>query len=159
MRVWKIVAGRRSKFLKAFIKEGIAALKTREAENKGKDSALANQGKLTTDEWNFINGLKEGDLLLLYKRGYISALGCVTGDYAYDATKFWKREKFFHTRPTVWRQLDTVKQKLPSHLKKTLSNMQVELQEVNDREDILDVVSIATAELFNEGTQDAWERD
>ena len=168
MRVWKIMAGERSKFWKHFINEGIAAMKANEEGDlegysnkkeflkKTRNFSSANKNQLTRigdDTWNFIYRVKQGDLLLLYKQGYISAIGYVTGEYTYNETVFWKGKKFFHRRLATWKLLDTTRQKLPTHLRRTLSNLQGTLQELDEKEDILEVCHIASNELFCQETK------
>lgn len=163
MRVWKIMAGEHSKFWRQFVTEGVAAIKAEEeGDLEGYKSQTEFAGKLERfssfhkkksnetygDAWNFVSSLKQGDLLLLYRRGYVSALGLVTGEYTYHDGRLWMGEKFFHRRPAAWKMLDTSKQQLSPHLKNTLSKSQGTLEEIIEKEDILEVCHMAANELF-----------
>ena len=163
MRVWKIIAGERSKFWRQFVEEGVAAIKANEegdlegypsqAEFREKIERFSSLSKKKSNEeyaeaWNFINCLSQGDLLLLYRRGYVSALGLVTGKYGYHDGRLWMGEKFFHRRHARWKMLDTSKQRLSPHLKNTLSKSKCTLEEIIEKEDILEVCHIAANELF-----------
>jgi len=166
VRVWKMMGGEGSKFWREFVIEGVAAMKANEEgdlygyssrkeflERVGGFSVLGKKNSINTctDAWNFISCLKQGDLLLLYRRGYVSALGFVTGEYTYHDGKMWRCEKFFHRRPVAWKMLDTSKQKLSPHLKNTLLNLHGKLEEINEKEDILEVCHIAASALFCQG--------
>jgi len=158
------MAGESSKFWKEFVAEGVVAMKARE---EGDLEGYASQSELlekverfrepskvkTCNEyvcaWVFVNRLAEGDLLLLYRRGYVLALGCVTGEYTYSDGRLWRGQKFFHRRPATWKVLNTPKQKLSPRFKSTLSKLQGELREISEKEDILEVCHLATKELFS----------
>ena len=157
------MAGESSRFWKEFVSERVVAMKAREEGDldgySSQDELLEKAGNYTESSsknsgdgyvwaWSFVNRIEQGDLVLLYKRGYVLALGCVTGEYTYSDGRCWKGQKFFHRRPVKWKVLDTPRQKLSPRLKNTLSKLHGTLQEINEKEDILEVCKLATTELF-----------
>ena len=162
------MAGESSRFWKEFVSEGVVAMKAHEEGDldgySSQDELLEKAGgyysentKESGDEyvgaWNLVSSLEQGDLLLLYRRGYVLALGCVTGDYTYSDGRTWRRQKFFHRRSATWKILDTPKQKLSPRLKNTLSRLHGSVREISEKEDILEVCHLATKELFCQGAK------
>ena len=163
LRVWKIMAGEGSKFWKEFVSERVVAIRAREEGDldgySSQDELLEktgtyhisnrkNSGEGYVWAWSFVSQLEQGDLLLLYRRGYVLALGCVTGEYTYSDGRFWRGQKFFHRRRASWKVLDTPRQKLSPRLKGTLAKLHGTLEEISEKEDILEVCHLATKELF-----------
>jgi len=157
------MAGESSRFWKEFVSERVVAMKAREEGDldgySSQDELLEKAGSYCASSskrsgegyvwaWSFVNRLEQGDLVLLYKRGYVLALGCVTGEYTYSDGRLWRGQKFFHRRPVKWKVLDTPRQKLSPRLKNTLSRLHGTLQEISEKEDILEVCQLATKELF-----------
>ena len=163
MRVWKIMAGEGSKFWKEFVSERVVAMKAREEGDldgySSQDELLEKTGSYHASSeknsgegyiwaWSFVSQLEQGDLLLLYRRGYVLALGRVTGEYTYSDGRFWRGQKFFHRRSASWKILNTPQQKLSPRLKCTLARLHGTLEEISEKEDILEVCHLTTTELF-----------
>jgi len=155
MRVWKISAGARSEHWKKFVAEEVSAFgawdegsfrnyKTREELfEKMKSYSLKERRKSTTshvEAWNFYKAVDIGDLMVLYRKGAILAIGVVTGDYDYDESKSWSGERYFHVRPTKWKILDPANRKISQHLVKSLSIPPDTLHEIDNKEDIVEIL-------------------
>jgi predicted Mrr-cat superfamily restriction endonuclease len=163
MKIWKISAGQHSDYWKRFVDEKIAAFgawdegsfrnyKTREELfRKVNEYSLKERGKTTTshvEAWNFYKSIEIGDLMVLYREGRIVAIGFVAGDYDYVDSNVWNGEKYFHVRPTKWKLLDLSKQKVSSHLKKSLSVPPDTLHEIDEKEDIVEILRIVVSDLI-----------
>jgi predicted Mrr-cat superfamily restriction endonuclease len=164
MRIWKISAGSRSIFWKQFVDGKIAAFgawdegsfrnyATREELfKKMNEYSLRERGKVTTshvEAWNFYKSIEIGDLLILYRKGQIVAVGVVAGDYDYVPGNVWSGEKYFHVRPTKWRLLNLQKQRISTHLVKSLSIPPDTLHEIDEKEDIIEILSIVISDAVN----------
>lgn len=100
------------------------------------------------EAWNFYRSVEIGNLLLLYQKGKILALGCVTGDYDYNEENMFGGERYYHVRPTKWKLLDISKQKLSPHLINSLTKPSDTIHEIDDKEDMLEVLELVTKEFF-----------
>lgn len=114
-------AGPKSVFWKQFIKNNLIAFGAwdeGDLKNYPKIEGLKDRmqkyserifGRGTTshiEAWNF-RELKMGDVILLYGKKAIIAIGVVTGPYKYDPNNIYTYEngesgKYFHVRPVEW---------------------------------------------------------
>jgi predicted Mrr-cat superfamily restriction endonuclease len=113
--------------------------------------SINNRGKGTTshiEAWNFYKSVEIGNLLLLYRKGKILAMGYVTGDYDYNEENVFDGEQYYHVRPTKWKALDVSKQKFSPHLINSLTKPSDTIHEIEKKEDILEVLNLVTKEFF-----------
>jgi predicted Mrr-cat superfamily restriction endonuclease len=166
MRVWKIIAGERSKHWRKFVSQQIAAINAGEegdlygytnekeflehTKNYSQLNKCKKKNNLANNEaWNLYSNVQIGDLLLLYGQGKILALGYITGKYTYYDCFRWEGEKYFHRRKAKWKIIDTSKKNISPRLKKNLKKLETNLQEINEKEDLLEILDIAANQLFN----------
>lgn len=157
MRIWKISAGKQSRHWRRFVAEDVAAFgawdegsfrnyKTRDdLFKKLKSYSLKKWGKSTTshvEAWDFYEEVNIGDLMVLYRKGGVVAIGVVTGDYEYDESKVWDGEKYFHVRSVKWKLLDPSNRKISNDLKKNLSVPPDTVHEMKDRKDITEILRL-----------------
>lgn len=157
MRVWKISAGEQSRHWKRFVFEEVAAFgawdegrfgryKTRnELFKKLKNYSLKRWGRSTTshvEAWHFYKSVNIGDLMVLYRKGGIVAIGVVVGDYDFDESKVWNEERYFHVRSVKWKLLDPSNRRISRHLKMSLSIPPNTIHEVREKEDIVEILSM-----------------
>lgn len=157
LKIWKISAGTQSRYWKDFVYEEIAAFgawnegsfenyKTRdELFQKLKAYSLREWGKSTTshvEAWNFYKEVDIGDLMVLYRKGSIIAIGIIVGNYYFDDDKFLNGEKFFHIRPVKWRLLDPLNRKISGDLMKKLTIPPDTIHEIKDKELLVEILRL-----------------
>ncbi|MFQ5763060.1 MAG: HNH endonuclease [Candidatus Bathyarchaeia archaeon] len=163
MRIWKISAGRKSVHWKRFVNDGIAALgawdegdlrqyKTREDLREKLNQYSRRERRKGTrshvEVWNFCNAVEKNELMVLYKKKCICAIGRVTGEYDFNPENRYGREKYFHVLPVEWKELSPPFCDLSDRLIRKLSHPSDALREIKDEECINEIMEMTEEKAY-----------
>jgi predicted Mrr-cat superfamily restriction endonuclease len=119
-RIWKISAGKLSKFWEYFIKDKLIAFGTWDEGNLNnyssreelKNTIIAyslryrhKSSNSYVELWNFFSEMKTGDIIVLYRKKAIVAIGEAKGKYEYRPNNNYDNEKYHHVKSVEWKKV------------------------------------------------------
>ena len=168
-RVWKISAGKKSKYIDDFIEERYAALG--EWDEGDVDKYAGSKTKLINwlknyslkrwpkkykkgstfgyQLWDFYDELDEDDLVVLYGQGSIYAIGKISGAYWYDERAHAARQ-FPHRVPVAWRVANPPIQNFSDTLRNCLVKPSNAFHEIKKEKCIEEINGIYYSDLLKD---------
>ncbi len=153
-RIWKISAGRYSRYWKSFIDDKVVAFGTWDEGNLNNYSyreelkekmiaySIQNYHKKSTsyfELWNFFKEMEISDIVVLYRKKAILAIGEITSKYKYNPENTYNGEAYHHVKSVKWKVFPQPFNKISELLYRKLSKPSDTFHEIKDKTCIAEI--------------------